>query len=388
MIYLDDAATTAVEPEVIHAMMPYFSTKWYNPSSLYTPSSSVKADIEFARSDIGKFIGAEPNEIYFTSCGSESNCWAVEGWLNHWRNLNKRTAVITTPIEHKSIKDCVNLYGDFYDKFYIDVDNFGVINVSDLDAISAFCSQEYDKVLVSIQYANNEIGTIQDMKEISEIVHQHGAVLHTDATQAFGKVKIDVKGEGIDLLTASGHKIGTPKGIGILYKKNNIELDPIIYGSQNGGLRGGTENVPYIIGLQKAVNMREDYFKNGYQKQLLLRNMMIHNLIQKTGCKLNGHSTKRLPNNINLTFPQNISGEALLYALDLNDICISTGSACNSKSIKPSYVLKAIGLSDEEAARTIRITLPENITEEEVRASEKIIVESIKLFESLQEKPV
>lgn len=366
-IYLDNAATTKPKAEVVMAMLPYLIWKWQNPSSLYSPSTKIKKEVEKARETVGNFIGANGKEIYFTSGGSESNCWAIQGFVNWCKRYDKRPVVITSTIEHKSIVECV---GDLQTTAcFVNVDSSGFINMDELQTVLKECSKiKYNKILVSIQYANNEIGTIQKAKEIADLTHKYGGVFHTDAVQAFGHIPIDVELEHIDMLSASGHKIGTPKGVGFLYKKTGININPIIYGTQMDGLRGGTENIPYIIGMAKAVELlgstRDLIIRNSHID--ILRDYMIDRFQSGFGCKLNGAISSRLPNNINVTFPQNLIGENLLYMLDMSNIYISTGSACNSKSIKPSNVLKAIGLSDEDAMKSIRVSLPDDITKEQI----------------------
>lgn len=365
-VYLDEAATTRPRQEVVKAMMSYFSDQWYNPSSLYSSANRIKNDIENARNTIGDFINADSKEIFFTSCGSESNCWAIQGFVNYWNRKGIFPSIITSVIEHKSILNCIdNMVADTH---YIPVDNNGFINIYSLDYIldhiSMIDSAPMDSVLVSIQFANNEIGTIQNIKQIAKLVHKYGAVFHTDAIQAFGHIPIDVQELDIDMLSASGHKINAPKGIGFLYKKNIIKIDPLIYGSQMDGMRGGTENTAFIVGMAKAVELIQK--DKEYNLRLtVLRNNFISEL-KALGCKVNGSLEERLPNNINVTLPQNITGESMVYMLDLDGIAIATGSACNSHSIEPSHVLKAIGLSDNDAAKTVRITLPYNITMDEI----------------------
>lgn len=366
MIYLDNAATTKPKKEVIEAMMPYLTDMWYNPSSLYTPSVNVKKDIEKARETIAKFIEADSNEIFFTSCGSESNCFAIQGFVNKCLSRNRRPIVITSMIEHKSILECVkNLYNT--DVFYINVDSEGYINLKLLEdilqGVSDTIKSQKSDVLVSIQFSNNEIGTTQHIEHIAKLVHKYGGVFHTDAVQAFGQVKIDVKNLDIDMMSVSGHKIGTPKGIGFLYKKLDVNIKPLIYGTQMDSMRGGTENVPYIIGMAKAIELLDIDKK---MKVINIREYMVKNLIDKFECKLNGATYNRLLNNINVVLPDGVSGEAVLYMLEMSNIYISTSSACNSHSIKPSVVLKSIGLSDDEAMRSIRITISEDITYEDV----------------------
>lgn len=378
MIYLDAAATTKPDPRVIDAMMPYFTGRWHNPSSLYDIANKVKKDIEKARSVVGNFIGADGSEIFFTSGGSESNCWAIKGFVNNCIAKGETPNVITSVIEHKSILSCVEDLSKFSVQ-YIKVNDEGFIDVESLENTLRVVAYAGLVPIVSIQFANNEIGTIQHIKEISSIAHKYGAVFHTDAVQAFGYLDINVKELGIDMLSASGHKIGAPKGIGFLYKKNGIDIKPLIYGSQMNGLRGGTENVPYIIGMAKAVELIQR--DKEYDLRLtVLRNNFIAQL-KAFGCKINGSLNERLPNNINVTFPQNITGESLLYTLDLDDIMISTGSACNSHSVEPSYVLKAIGLTNEEAMKTIRISLPHDITYDDIEHVIREIDKTIKLIE-------
>lgn len=379
MIYLDAAATTQPKQEVVQAMMPYLIEQWYNPSSLYNSSVKIKDDIERARKFVGNFIKATGDEIYFTSSGSESNCWAISGFCHYWNILNVRPVIVTSTIEHKSILECVkNMIADVY---YIDVDKDGFIKLDVLSELLNDISLCGLPLLCSFQLANNEIGTVQDIKKISNIVRQYGGVLHTDCVQAFGQIPIDVDEMGIDMLSVSGHKIGCPKGIGFLYIRKDTDISPMIYGTQMNGKRGGTENVPYIIGLSKALefcNTSVEYLKEMCDK----RDYFINCLKTKFGCKLNGHPTKRLPNNISVTFPHNITGESFLYMLDMSDIQISTGSACNSKSILPSYVLEAIRLGNEDAIKTIRITLPNNITYQDIDKVIEEIDKIIKIIES------
>ena len=361
-IYLDNAATTQPKKEVVEAMMPYLTDKWYNPSALYSEASKIKEDIESARETIGSFINAKSNEIFFTSSGSESNCWAIQGFINYCNRKGKEATIITSVIEHKSIIACVeNMNVDVH---FVGVDKEGFVDIKALESLIHDAYIESNEILVSIQFANNEIGTIQHIKEIAALVHKYDALFHTDAVQAFGHVAIDVKDLDVDLLTASGHKVGCPKGIGILYKKYLVDIDPLIYGNQMDGMRGGTENVPYIIGMAKAVKLLqedEDYVL----RMTTLRNNFISRL-KSLGCSINGSIEERLCNNISITFFQNISGESMVYMLDTCGIYIATGSACNSHTITPSYVLKAIGLSDDDAHKTIRITLPDYITMDEI----------------------
>ncbi len=381
MIYLDAAATAKYsnyDDIIVETIMTAMRDSWMNPSSLY--ATNVKEKINKCRANIAKFVGAEADEIYFTSGASESNNWAIRGWVDNVTNDLLHINIITTPIEHKSILSVVQ--NDVLNArvYYCDVDKFGLINLESLEHL--LYEHEYERMLVSINAANNEIGTIQNIKEISELVHKYGGVLHVDATQAIGHIPINVEELGIDMLSASGHKISPVlRGIGFLYKKNGINIQPLIYGAQENGMRGGTENTYGVIGLNKAI----EYCDVSYESMSNLcekRDNFIALLESKFGCKLNGHGKYRLPNNINVTFPQNITGEALLYMLDLSGIKIGVGSACNSKSIEPSHVLKAIGLSDEEAMKSIRFSLPEDVEYRDIDYVINEIGKCIKLIEA------
>lgn len=368
MIYLDNAATSQFREKdeiIVNTISNAMRVYWQNPSSLY--AQKVRDKIEECRENIANFIGAEANEIFYTSGASESNNWAIRGWFNkNYEPYRKTPFVIVGEVEHKSI---MSIWENQRIKmFHCRVDKYGLIDLSYLKTqLSIFTkSNKNHPILVSVIYANNEVGSINDVRTISDLVHKYGGVLHVDATQAFGHIPINVEELGIDILSASGHKISPVlKGIGFLYKRDGIEINPLIYGVQEMNLRGGTENTFGIIGLDKAIDfcdVRDKKVKELTEK----RDYFIDLLQSEFGCKLNGHPTNRLPNNINVTFPQNITGEALLYTLNLSGIYISTGSACNSSSIEPSHVLKAIGLSDEDAMKTIRLTLSDDITYESI----------------------
>ena len=377
LIYLDNAATTKTAPEVVEAMLPYFTEYYGNPSSVYSFAAQNKEVITQQREIIANALGAKTEEIYFTAGGSESDNWALKATAEAYGNKGKH--IITTKIEHHAILHSAEyLEKRGYEVTYLDVDEYGVVKLDDLKA-----AIRPDTILISVMFANNEIGTIQPIKEIGEIAHEHGILFHTDAVQAFGQVPINVDECHIDMLSASGHKIGTPKGIGILYKKEDVKISPLIYGSQMNGLRGGTENLPYIMGFAKAVELCSvDMKQKKYLTIIKQRDYMIAELLDKIDCKLNGQYTDRLPNNINITFNQNVTGEAMIYLLDLCGIYVSAGSACNSHSSVPSHVLKAIGLSDEEAVRSLRITLSDNITTD---ITDKVIHEMQKQIQLLIE---
>lgn len=378
-IYLDAAATanrSSADDIVINTMVEAMREYWQNPSSLY--AVNVKEEINRCRVNIAKFIGAKSDEIYFTSGASESNNWAIQGWVKY--QIPPFINVITTPIEHKSISKTVNSMEPKCFVHYCKVDEFGLVNYQSLESLLK--DWHHNSVLVSVGFANSEIGTMQNIKKISDLVHKYNGVLHVDATQVLPYISIDVEELGIDLMSTSGHKVSPVlKGIGFLYKRNSVDINPLIYGAQENQMRGGTENTFGIIGLSKAIDYcdtSEDRLRNLCSK----RDYFIGLLEYKFGCKLNGHSSQRLPNNINVTFPQNITGESLLYTLDLSNIQISVGSACNSHSIEPSYVLKAIGLSNDEAMRTIRITISDDITYEDIDKVIEEIDKAIKLIET------
>lgn len=380
MVYLDAAATSKygnVDDIIIETMTKAMKTYWQNPSSFY--ASDVKNEINICRSNIARFICARTDEIYFTSGASESNNMAIRGWVDNAKNISELVNVITSPIEHKSILNAVQNMSLGACVEYCDVDKYGLIDYERLEYL--LLKHEYEHILVSIGMANNEIGTIQAVKKISELVHKYDGVLHVDATQVFGKVPIDVTEYGIDMMSASGHKISPVlKGIGFLYIKNGIHIQPLIYGEQENGLRGGTENTFGIIGLNKAI----EYCDFSYEEMkdvLDKRNYFINALKTNFNCKLNGHDEYRMLNNINVTFPQNITGESLLYMLDVSGVKISVGSACNSKSIEFSHVLKAIGLTNDEAMKTIRITISSDTTYEEIDYTINEIYKVITLIE-------
>lgn len=383
-IYLDAASTAKYSPIdniVIKTITNAMRESWQNPSSLY--ATNIKEEINKCRTNIAEFIGAKSSEIYFTSGASESNNWAIRGWIDEVKlNVHKQTVIITTRIEHKSLKA-------LFDKIhenplnvvvqYCDIDEFGFVDCNSLK--KQLSTSKGKSILVSIGLANNEIGTVQPIKEIANLVHKYRGILHVDATQAVGHIPVNVEELGIDLMSASGHKISPVlKGVGFLYKRNGINIQPLIYGNQELGLRGGTENTFGIIGLSKAIEYC-DVCQAAVDDMCKKRNYFINLLESRFDCELNGDSYYRLPNNINVTFPSNITGEALLYMLDMSDIQIGVGSACNSHSIEPSYTLKAIGLSDEQALRTIRITMSDDITYKDIDKVIEEIGKAIRLIE-------
>lgn len=361
LIYLDNAATTKTAPEVVEAMLPYFTEYYGNPSSVYGFASQNKEMITNQREIIAKALGAKANEIYFTAGGSESDNWALKATAEAYKN--KGNHIITTKIEHHAILHT----GEYLEKngfevTYLDVDENGVVKLEDLEA-----AIRPTTILISIMYANNEIGTIEPIKEIGKIAKEHGILFHTDAVQAFGQVPIHVDECNIDMLSASGHKLNGPKGIGFLYIRKGVKIRSFVHGgAQERKRRAGTENVPGIIGLGKAVERAVTSMKERTEKEEKLRDYLIGRVLNEIPyTKLNGHSENRLPNNANFSF-RFIEGESLLIMLDMKGICASSGSACTSGSLDPSHVLLAIGLPHEIAHGSLRLTLSEETTKEDI----------------------
>lgn len=384
MIYLDAAATAKyrnVDDIIVDTMVTAMKDSWMNPSSLY--AANVVKKIELCRANVAEFIGVKPEEIYYTSGASESNNMAIRGWVDYVASKTPYIPrIITTLIEHKSILNLVES-GIDAEVFYCNVDNYGMIDFKSLESLLRGCCKNGYCVLTSIHMANNEIGTLQDIKRISKMVRKYNGILHVDATQALPCVPINVEELGIDMMSCSGHKLSPVlRGVGFLYKKNCINIQPLIYGAQENGLRGGTENTYGIIGLNKALEYC-DLSPEKYEDMCNKRDYFIERLESKFDCDLNGHDIFRLPNNVNVTFPQNITGESLLYMLDMSGIKVSTGSACNSREVVPSHVLKAIGLTDEEAMRSVRFTLPSDITYDEINIALKEIEKAIKILETI-----
>lgn len=383
-IYMDNSATTPVKKEVLEEMIPYFTEKYGNPSSIYSLGSQSKVAVEKAREQVANVLGANKNEIFFTAGGSESDNWAIKGIA--FKHRNKGNHIITTKIEHHAIlHTCEYLQKNGFEVTYLNVDKDGLIDLEELkNAIT-------DKtILISIMFANNEIGTIQPIKEIGEIAKSRNIVFHTDAVQAIGHIKIDVKELNIDLLSLSAHKFYGPKGIGALYIRKGLQIDPLISGGgQERNKRAGTENVPGIVGLGKAIELAYDKIEEHNEKLINLRDRLITGIEENIKyTKLNGHRTNRLPGNVNFCF-EFIEGEALLLSLDMEGIAGSSGSACTSGTLDPSHVLLAIGLPHEIAHGSLRLSLGDFNTVEEVDyVIEKLItiVERLRNMSPLYDK--
>lgn len=360
-IYLDNAATTRTSPEVVKEMLPFFSEYYGNPSSIYEFSNGPKKAVAQARKDIADTLGAKPQEIYFTAGGSESDNWAIKAAAEAYQQKGRH--IITSKIEHHAVlHTCQYLESRGFSVTYLDVDEQGVVKLEELKK-----AIRPDTILITIMFANNEIGTIQPIKEIAEIAREHAILFHTDAVQAYGHIPIDVDQYGIDMMSASGHKINGPKGIGFLYIRTGVKIRSFVHGgAQERKRRAGTENVPGIVGLGKAARLAAETLKERMEKETKLRDYLMDRVMAEVPyTRVNGHRQKRLPNNCNFAF-QFIEGESLLIMLDMAGICGSSGSACTSGSLDPSHVLLAIGLPHEIAHGSLRLTLSEENTKEEM----------------------
>lgn len=367
--YFDNAATTKVKEEVLKEMFPYFSVEYGNPSSMYSIGRSSRRAIETARKRVAELINCKPKEIYFTSCGSESDNMALKGIA--YANKEKGNHIITSKIEHPAIlNSCKTLEKQGYRITYLNVDEEGNIDISELEN-----SINEDTILISIMFANNEIGTIGPIEQISKIAKKHNIIFHTDAVQACGNIKIDVKDMGIDMLSLSGHKINAPKGVGALYIREGIEFDRFLDGGhQEKNKRAGTENVAEIVGLGKACEIAKNNLESHINKLKELRDFYINQVEEKIeNIKLNGPRDNRLPGNANISF-KGVNGSELLLKLDEKGICASAGSACSTGSNSPSHVLTSIGLDSKMADGTLRVTFCEENSKEDV----EYLVENLK----------
>lgn len=369
MIYLDNAATTRTAPEVVEAMLPYFSENYGNPSAIYSIGSAAKKAVNQARRTIAAAIGARQEEIYFTAGGSEADNWALKAVAEGCADKGRH--IITTKIEHHAIlHTCEFLRKQGYEVTYLGVDSDGRIDLEELRS-----AIRPDTILISVMFANNEVGTIEPIREIGAIARERGILFHTDAVQAFGQIPINVEELGVDMLSASAHKLNGPKGVGFLYIRSGQKLCSLIHGgAQERGRRAGTENVPGIVGFGRAVELALGRMAEKAEREQELRDYLIGRIEREIPyCRLNGHRTLRLPGNINFSF-RYVEGESMLIMLDRKGICASSGSACTSGSLDPSHVLLALGLKHEEAHGSLRMTLSEENTREEL----DYVVESLK----------
>ncbi|MCI8528663.1 MAG: cysteine desulfurase NifS [Lachnospiraceae bacterium] len=361
MIYLDNAATTKTLPEVVEAMLPFFMENYGNPSALYASGIAGKKAVNQARRDVAEVIGAKPEEIYFTSGGTEADNWALTGVVESYRQKGRH--IITTKIEHAAIlRTCEALERKGVEVTYLDVDEEGVIDLGQLEA-----AIRPDTILISIMFANNEIGTLEPVAKIGRLARKRGVLFHTDAVQAFGQIPICAEELGVDLLSASAHKLNGPKGVGILYIRTGIKLGASFHGGgQERNRRAGTENVPGIVGFGRAALWALHTMEQRAAAEKRLREYLIERIEAEIPCcRLNGHREKRLPNNVNFSFMQ-VEGEALLVMLDMKGICASGGSACTSGTANASHVLRAIGLKEDEARGSLRLTPSWENTKEEM----------------------
>lgn len=375
--YMDYSATTYVKPEVLDAMMPFFTEKFGNPSSFYGISRETKMAVDNARAQVAKAINCDPNEVYFTGGGSEADNWAIKGIAT--AHMKKGNHIITTKIEHHAVLHTCEFLERFgFEVTYLDVNEEGFIDLKQLE--SAITDKT---ILVSIMFANNEIGTIQPIKEIGAICREKKVLFHTDAVQAIGSVPVDIKEMNIDLLSLAGHKLYGPKGIGALYIRKGVRIDNLIHGGgQERGRRAGTENIPGVVGLGKAIEIATENIEENRARLTVLRDKLIDGILERIPyARLNGpRGDKRLPGNSNISF-EFIEGESILLSLDFEGICASSGSACTSGSLDPSHVLLAIGLPHEKAHGSLRTTLGAASTEEDV---EKLLNELPPIIERLR----
>ena len=375
--YMDYSATTYVKPEVLDAMMPFFTEKFGNPSSFYGISRETKMAVDNARAQVAKAINCDPNEVYFTGGGSEADNWAIKGIAT--AHMKKGNHIITTKIEHHAVLHTCEFLEKFgFEVTYLDVNEEGFVDLKQLEEAIT------DKtILVSIMFAKNEIGTIQPIKEIGALCREKKVLFHTDAVQAVGSVPVDVKEMNIDLLSLAGHKLYGPKGIGALYIRRGVRIDNLIHGGgQERGRRAGTENIPGVVGLGKAIEIATENIEENRARLTVLRDKLIDGILERIPyARLNGpRGDKRLPGNSNISF-EFIEGESILLSLDFEGICASSGSACTSGSLDPSHVLLAIGLPHEKAHGSLRTTLGAASTEEDV---EKLLNELPPIIERLR----
>ncbi|SEI38016.1 cysteine desulfurase [Lachnospiraceae bacterium A10] len=378
MIYLDNAATTKPKQSVIDAMMPYFVENYGNPSAIYSFATKNKAAVQKARRQVASLLHAKENSIYFTSGGTEADNWALIKTAEAYESKGKH--IITTAVEHHAIlHTCRYLEERGFEVTYLGVDKDGRISVDELEK-----AIRPDTILISVMFANNEVGTVQPIEEIGAIAKEHDIIIHTDAVQAFGHLPIDVEAMHIDLLSASGHKIYGPKGVGCLYIHNNLKISSLIHGGgQERARRAGTENVPGIVGFGAACELAAASLDERMERESNLRDYFIEELLSRVpDIKVNGSRENRLPNNVNVSFPY-VEGESMLIMLDMQEICASSGSACTAGSIDPSHVLMAMGLTSDEARESVRFTLSDETTKEEIDKTVNAVEQIVERLRSM-----
>jgi cysteine desulfurase len=373
-VYMDHAATTFTKPEVFEAMLPFLKDRFGNPSSLYSIGGEGKEAVEAAREQLAKALGANLEEVYFTSGGTESDNWAIKGTA--FARQKKGKHIITTPIEHHAVLyPCKYLETQGFEVTYLPVDKHGLIDPAEVEA-----AIRKDTILISVMYANNEIGTIEPIPEIGEVAREHEIPFHTDAVQVIGKIPLEMKKKDsdVDMLSLSSHKFYGPKGVGALYIREGTEIDNYMHGGgQEQKRRAGTENVAGIVGLGKAIELAAENLENHNEKMKKMRDSLLAGVLEIPSCRLNGHPEKRLADNLNFSF-EYIEGESLLLMLDQMGICCSTGSACSSGSLEPSHVLRAIGLPPEIAQGSLRLTLGDENSEEDIDYVLEVLPETVK----------
>ncbi|HAJ96982.1 MAG TPA: cysteine desulfurase NifS [Ruminococcus sp.] len=377
-VYADYSATTPVSQEVLQAMLPYFTESFGNASSIYQIGRKNEAAILNARANIAQCLGADPKEIYFTSGGSESDNWAIKGAVDALKMQRKRH-IITTAFEHHAVLNtCQFLENQGFEVTYLPVSSNGMVNPQDVEkAIRS------DTAIVSVMCVNNEIGTIQPISQIGGICHEHSVLFHTDAVQAIGNIEIDVKQQNIDMLSISGHKFHAPKGIGVLYVRNGINISNFIHGGgQEMGKRAGTENTAGIVGISKALEIAVSHIAEKNERLTPFRNRLIEGLLQIKGTRLNGDRIQRVCNNVNISI-EGIEGESLILLLDMQGIQASSGSACSAGSLEPSHVLTAIGLERESAHSSLRLTFGENFNETDLQYILKVVPECVEKLRNI-----
>jgi len=382
MSYMDHSATSPVNPEVLEAMLPYFTESFGNASTLYALGREARTAMENGRKQVASLIGAKPEEVYFTSGGTESDNIAIKGTTSKLKN--KGNHIITSDIEHPAVEEtCKYLEKNGYQVTYLPVGEEGIVKVSDVEAAIT-----PETILITVMHANNEIGTIQPIKEIGALAREKGIYFHTDAVQSVGKIPVNVEDMNVDLLSISAHKLYGPKGVGVLYIRRGVQIDPLFHGGgHERGMRPGTENIPGIVGLGKACQIAEENLDHNQEYITQLRDHLIKGVLEAVdNVQLNGHPLKRLPGNAHFSF-QNVRGEPLTFLMDAKGVDVSTGSACSTKKVEPSHVLRAMGLDGEAANGSLRVTLGKENTPEDIDLAIKNIrlaVEKLSTLVSVQ----